>query len=282
MTTKVERARIRGIGDYPRPVRIRPALAIAPTVSHDDFVSIRLLAIPGSHPCAAVAAMLDVKGVGYDRVDLFPGLSRGWLRLTGFGAGTVPAMRMDGVHVQGSREIARALDVSWPDPRLYPADAKARARVEEIETWADGPLQDVARRIDLWALLRSRAGVQAALTGARLQFRVPNGLAASVAWPILRFDAALNGASTDAAQSDLAALPAMLDRVDAWIADGSLGASDPTAADFQIAGSLRLLLGLEDLASLFADRPAARLARGLIPVFPGSIPAGVLPAAWLP
>ena len=60
--------------------------------------------------------MLDAKGVAYERVDLFPALSMVWLRLTGFGAGTVPALRLDGVRVQGSRAIARALDASCPEP----------------------------------------------------------------------------------------------------------------------------------------------------------------------
>src|SRR5436853_7924426 len=63
---------------------------------------------------------------------------------------------------------------------------------------------------------------------------------------------------------DLARLPSMLDRVDAWIAAGDLGGVPATAADYQLAGSLRLLLTLEDLAPSFHDRPAGTLARRLI------------------
>lgn len=226
--------------------------------------------------------MLDAKHVAYTRVDLLPALSRVWLRLTGFRAGTVPALRLDGVRVQGSCSIARALDAAWPEPPFFPADAVGRARVEEIEAWGDGPLQDVARRIILWALLHSRDGVRAAIEGARLRLRLPAVLAAQLAWPVLRLDAALNGAKAEAVRADLALLPEMLDRVDAWIERGDLGTDPPTAADYQLAGSLRLLLTVEDLASLFADRPAAELARRVIPVLPGRVPAGVLPAAWLP
>jgi glutathione S-transferase len=244
-------------------------------------MSVRLLGIPGSHSCAAAAAMLDAKAVTYDRVDLFPAVSRAWLRITGFDGVTVPALRIDGARVQGSRAIARALDATWPDPPLYPSDLTLRARIEQIEAWGDGPLQDVTRRIALWTLLRSRAGVRAALSGSRLLFHVPVGLAVALAWPVVRLDAAINGADGQAVRADLAALPAMLDRIDAWLADGALDAAHPTAADFQLAGSLRLLLCFEDLAPLLSERPSARLARALIPAFPGGVPAGVLPAAWL-
>lgn len=225
--------------------------------------------------------MLDRKGVAYDRVDLFPAFSRGWLRLSGFPAGTVPALRLDGARVQGSRAIARALDVRWPDPPLFPADRAACARVEEIEAWGDGPLQDVARRIILWALTHDNAGATAALEGARLQFRFPVALAARLSSPVLRLDAALNHAREEAVRADLVSLPAMLERIDAWIAAGALGGFLATAADYQLAGSLRLLLTLEDLAPYFRGRPAEQLARRLIPAFPGRVAAGVLPTAWL-
>ena len=226
--------------------------------------------------------MLDAKGVSYERVDLIPALSRVWLRMTGFGAGTVPALRLEGARVQGSRAIARALDARWPEPRLFPADPVARARVDEIEAWGDGPLQEVARRIVLWALAHHGAAARAALVGAQLQFGLPLALAAPLARPVVRLDGALNDATAEAVRADLAALPAMVNRIDAWIANDELGAFPPTAADYQLAGSLRMLLTAEDLAPYLDDRPAAELARRLIPVFPGRIPSGVLPAAWLP
>ena len=52
--------------------------------------------------------MLDAKGIAYDRIDLFP-LSRVWLRLTGFGSRTAPAVRLDRVRFHGSRTISTAL-----------------------------------------------------------------------------------------------------------------------------------------------------------------------------
>lgn len=243
-------------------------------------MTVRLLAVPASHPCATVAAMLDAKGVVYDRVDLFPAFSRGWLRLTGFRAGTVPAIRAGSERVQGSRSIARWLDARWPDPPLFPDDAATRARVEEIEAWGDGILQAAVRRIILWALTHDHAAPSAALAGARLQFHFPVRLASRLAWPVLRLDAALNDANVGAVEDDLRSLPAMLDRIDAWIAVGSLNGARPTVADYQLAGSLRLLLTLDDLGACFNGRPAEGLARRLIPAFPGHVAAGALPRTW--
>ncbi len=245
-------------------------------------MSNRLLAIPGSHSCASVVAMLDAKGVAYSRVDLVPAFSRLWLRATGFPRGTVPALRLEGVRVQGTGAIARALEARWPDPPLFPADPRARERVEEIEAWGDTPLQEVARRIILWALCRSRPAVRAALEGARLQFHIPVGLAALVAGPFVRLDSHINGATAGAVRADLAALPGMLARMDGWVENGEIGSDPASAAAYQLAGSLRLLLTFEDLAPLLEDRPAAALARRLIPVLPGLVPAGVLPTEWLP
>ena len=54
--------------------------------------------------------MLDYKGIEYKRTDLLPVISKGLLRGLGFPGVTVPALKIDGRKVQGSREIARALD----------------------------------------------------------------------------------------------------------------------------------------------------------------------------
>ena len=72
----------------------------------------------------------------------------------------------------------------------------------------------------------------------------------------------------------------MLDRIDGWIADGTLGGDVPNAAGFQIATSLGLALTLEDLRPLIAPRPAGALARRLVPDYPGHTPA-IIPPPWL-
>jgi glutathione S-transferase len=227
----------------------------------------RLYAIPGSHPCAAVAALLDTRGVDYERVDLVPVLSRFWLRALGFGGSTVPALRIDGRRIVGSRAIMHALGEQGE---------------EEIETWADETLQCVVRRIVLWCLARHPAATASVLADARLHPPLPRRLARRLAPFVLRIDARLNAAGDAAVHRDLAALREHLDRIDAWIARGGLGGEPPTAADYQVARSVRLLLVFDDLAPLLGGRPAAELARRIIPRFEGRVPAGAFPPAWLP
>ena len=98
---------------------------------------VKLYSIPGSHPAAAARAMLEHKGIEYDRVDLPPVVSRVMMRLAGFPGNRVPALRIDGRKVQGSRNVSRELDVVKADPPLFPADPERRAAVEEAERWGD-------------------------------------------------------------------------------------------------------------------------------------------------
>ena len=94
----------------------------------------KLYVIPGSHPARTAAMMLERKGVPYKRVDLMPVISKGALRAVGFPGITVPALKIDGRKVQGTREIARELDRLRPEPPLFPADPERRAAVESAES----------------------------------------------------------------------------------------------------------------------------------------------------
>jgi glutathione S-transferase len=81
--------------------------------------------------------------------------------------------------------------------------------------------------------------------------------------------------------SALERLPNLLDRVDGLLDEGTIGATAPNAADFQILSSVRVLLEFEDLAPLIEGRPCAPAARLLFPGWAGPIPRG-LPACSLP
>ena len=238
----------------------------------------RLYAIPASHPSTAAALMLERKGVDYRRVDLVAVISKVVLRLLRFPGATVPALKIDGRRVQGSRAVARALDELRPEPPLFPADPERRRAVEEAERWGDEVLQDVPRRLSWWGIKRDRAALGSFIEGARLG--VPHGVAVRTSGPLVWASARFNGATDEAVRDDLAALPGMLDRIDGWIADGVLGGAEPNAADYQIATSVRLLLNFEDLEPLVRDRPAAALARRLVPDYPGRV-GRVVPREWL-
>jgi glutathione S-transferase len=241
-------------------------------------VDVRLYSIPGSHPAMTARLMLEHKGIPYERTDLMPVISKAVLKAMRFPGITVPALKIDGRKVQGSREIARELDQIQPDPPLFPADPQQRSQVEEAERFGDEDLQAPVRRI-LWNAMRRDRSVMASYSrGARLG--VPVGLAVKTGGPLVAAAARLNEASDENVRRDLAALPGTLQRIDDWCEAGVLDGEQLNAADFQIAPSIRLAMTLDDLRPLIADRPAGRMAMRVVPDFPGKAPP-ILPQAWL-
>lgn len=238
----------------------------------------RLFVIPASHPSISAELMLEHKGIPYKRTDLLPVISKGVLRGLGFARNTVPALKVDGAKIQGSRPIARELDRLRPDPPLLPRDPETRAAVEEAERFGDEELQHPIRQILWWSIKRNRAPLRSYSEGAKIG--MPIGLAMKTAAPIVALSARFNEASDDNVKRDLAALPELLDKVDRWIAAGVLNGEQLNAADFQIAPSLGLALTLDDLKPAIEGRPAAELARRVVPDYPGRMPP-VLPADWL-
>lgn len=238
----------------------------------------RLYVIPASHPSIAVELMLKHKGISYKRTDLLPVISKGVLRAVGFPGVTVPALKIDGDKVQGSRQIARELDRIQPEPPLLPADPEKRAAVEEAERFGDEELQHPIRQILWWGMKKNRAPLRSYSEGARIG--MPIGLAVKTAAPIVALSARFNEASDENARQALAALPPLLDKVDALVTSGVLNGEQLNAADFQIAPSIGLAMTLDDLRPLIEDRPAATLAKRLVPSYPGKMPP-VLPPEWL-
>lgn len=238
----------------------------------------RLYVIPASHPSIAVELMLEHKGIAYKRTDLLPVISKGVLRAVGFPGVTVPALKIDGDKVQGSRQITRELERLVPEPALFPADPEQRAAVEEAERFGDEELQHPIRQILWWGMKQNRAPLRSYSEGAKIG--MPIGLAVKTAAPIVALSARFNEASDENARQAIAALPPLLDKVDAWVEGGVLNGEKLNAADFQIAPSLGLAMTLDDLRPAIENRPAAALARRLVPNYPGKMPP-VLPAEWL-
>jgi glutathione S-transferase len=238
----------------------------------------RLYVIPGSHPSYAAALMLEHKGIPFKRRDLMPVVSKGVLRAVGFPGITVPALKIEGDKVQGSRQIARELERLRPDPPLFPADAAQRAKVEEAEAFGDEQIQQPIRQLLWWGFKQDRAPLKSYSEGAKLG--VPIDLAVKTGGPLVALSARFNEASDENARAAAAKLPALLDRIDAWIEDGTLNGTQLNAADFQIAPSIGLALTLDDLRPAIENRPAGALAKRVVPNYPGRMPA-VLPAEWL-
>jgi glutathione S-transferase len=238
-----------------------------------------LFGIPASHPSLTAELMLRHKRVGYRRIDLVSVVHRVLLRALGFPGVTVPALRIDGTRVQGTREISQALDALRPQPALFPGDPGLRRAVVDAEAWGDTVLQPVPRRL-IWAgLKRDRSTITTYLEDARTG--IPVAVAKPTLGPIVAAAARANRASDENVRRDLAALPDLIDRVDELIAAGTIGRTELNAADFQIATSTGLLSTMDDLKPLLDGRPALEHTRRVAPGYPGHLPR-VFPAAWLP
>ncbi len=238
----------------------------------------RLYVIPGSHPSVAVQLMLEHKGIPYKRTDLMPVVSKAVLRAVGFPGITVPALKIGGDKVQGSRQIARELERLRPEPPLFPADPERRAAVEAAERCGDEELQHPVRQLLWWGFKQDRHPMKSYSEGAKLG--VPIDLAVKTGGPLVALSARFNEASDENARAAVAKLPALLDRVDAWIESGVLGGEQLNAADFQIAPSIGLMMTLDDLRPAIENRPAGALARRVVPRYAGHMPP-VLPSEWL-
>ena len=234
-------------------------------------MSARLYVVPGSHPCNAARLMLESRGVDYKRVDLLTPLHRPIVRMLGFPGITVPAMKVDGKKLQGTGAIARWLDSNRPGPSLVPDDPDLRRRVEEAEEWADEALQQPVRRTLLWSLTQSdHRAIASFLAGARLGLPVP--VAARTGKPFIRAAARVNGVSDEQRRADLAGFPAQFDRIEGYIADGTIGGETPNVADYHIASSIRLLMCLEDFRPALEQRPVGQHALRVVPEFSGRVP----------
>src|SRR3954447_1082437 len=220
--------------------------------------------------------MLRRKGIEFDRTDLMPVISRAVLKAQRFPGVTVPAMKVDGKRVQGSRAISRELDRLRPEPPLFPADPQRRTQVEEAERFGDEDLQHPVRQILWWGLRQRRASLGSYAAGSRLG--IPIGLAVRTSAPVVAAAVMRDGATDENVRADLASLPGMLQRIDDWIAEGVLGGELPNAADLQIAPSIRLAMSLDDLPPAIEGRPVGEHALRLVPDYPGAAPP-VLPAA---
>lgn len=241
-------------------------------------MDVTLYTMPISHPGWSARLALARKGIEPKVVDLPAGMHPALLWLRGYRRGTVPAARIDGRRVEGSRAIVQELERLVPQPSLYPDDPARRAAVEEAERWGDEVFQELPRTIARHAIAHER---ETRVWFMREHAGMPlPSVAATVSVPVARLMAARADGSADGARAALRALPAALDRVDALLADGLLGEPDaPNAAGVQIAPTVALVARLADIADLVADRPCAAWSAALLPQFPGGAPHSPLTAA---
>jgi glutathione S-transferase len=246
----------------------------------------KLYVLLGAHPSRTAMLMLDHKGIEYETVHIPPGLQPLAMRRLGFTAdpnfsrsvddqppfmlrradrmGTVPALLLRGERVMTNRRIARFLDEIQPEPPLFPADSALRGEVEEAERWGDEVFQMAARRIILAAGRRGSGALARNGDDGRLgPLLYRNRTMRTVTARIVAVIAFRANSRTEPGL--LAALPAMLDRIDAWVEAGVLNGVELNAADYMIAPSLAVLTYRPDVAEEIEGRPAIALVDRVLP-----------------
>ena len=244
----------------------------------------RLYSIPMSHPAHAARLMLERKRIDHEVKYLLTGSQPLLLRALGFPRGTTPALKIDGRRIQGSREIAAALDEVEPAQALFPADPEARRVVSAAEEWGEREFQPVPRRLLRWGfrnvseLLRWEFVNELRRLGLR---RIPaSRVLARTTLPLAAYFARGSGATDAAVRADLERLPALLEHVERLVQAGTLGGAEPNAADFQIGTTARLLYAFDDLRSTLEGTAAGELGLRVFPDFHHRVPT-FLPEAWL-
>jgi glutathione S-transferase len=229
--------------------------------------------------------MLEHKRVPYRRVEFVTLLHPLGARLHGFDAGgetrsagdkrpfglrlgdrlgTVPGLAAGRERISTNHRIARFLDERHRDPPLFPAEPGRRAAVEEAESWANETLQMAARRIPGAAIVRDPAGSARTTGEGRLgHLLYKRELTRRLLVPRIIGGVFATGRSVE--RDPVRELPSLLDRVDAWIAEGVLGGQELNAADFMVAPSLALILYRPDVMPMFEGRPALELVDRLLP-----------------
>jgi glutathione S-transferase len=227
-----------------------------------------LYAIPLSHPVHTARLLLAAAEIPHETRMLLAGAHPLMLRAAGFRSSTVPALKTaDGRRATSSRAIAQLVHELRPDAGIYPADPTQRARVEEAERWGEEVLQPVPRRLIRRGLSDSHS-VRRWFADEATPFPAPGATAVALA-PVSRLFAQLAGASREVTTRDRAEVDEHLTRVDELLAEGPLGGDRPTAADCQIAPSVRMLGAFASLRDTVAAHPASDAwSRRLVPDYP--------------
>jgi glutathione S-transferase len=109
--------------------------------------------LPVSHYSEKVRWALDHKRIPHDRRALITGVHIPIaLMITHGRSYTLPVLELDGQSIGDSSDIIAALEETYPDHPLYPADPVERQRALELEDWFDQHLGPDVRRLVFHAL----------------------------------------------------------------------------------------------------------------------------------
>jgi glutathione S-transferase len=230
-----------------------------------------------SHPAVCARLALERKGVDTKVVDLMPGFHPVLVRALRFPRNTVPALKIDGLRIQGTRLITSYLERTRPEPPIFGSSPEERARIEEAEAWGESVFQPMPRKVFRLAATKDPAVLE--YIGRSAGLPAP-GLMARTSKPVALILARSEGATDETVKAALAAMSGALDHVDGLIADGTIGGDEPNAADFQILTTVRVMMGMHDLEPFLAGRPCVEAAGRVAPSMPGPVPQ-LIPDEWI-
>jgi len=118
----------------------------------------RLIQIPFSHNCVKVRRALELKGLGYETLDIAP-MDRGAVAAAS-GQRLVPVLEDRGRAIPDSTAILRYLESTFPEKPLVPAHPAERAECWLLEDWADQAFMAATRRIAYWNTVHTRGAIE--------------------------------------------------------------------------------------------------------------------------
>ncbi|MEA5620613.1 glutathione S-transferase family protein [Cronbergia sp. UHCC 0137] len=205
-----------------------------------------------------VRLILDYKGLEYRKIEVTPGIGQVELfRLTG--QKQVPVLKDGYKYIVDSTEIAKYLDLEYPERPLIPTDPKQRALTLLMEDWADESI-GVKGRKALFAAISQDQNFRKSL----LPISTPDILKSVVEGVPSDFLSVLGfgvGFTPDVINSAIASLQQDLEILTQLLKDSPyLLGDEPTLADLTVA-SLSILLKFP--AGSYLDLPPSLRGKGL-------------------
>ncbi|MBF2004100.1 MAG: glutathione S-transferase family protein [Chlorogloeopsis fritschii C42_A2020_084] len=205
-----------------------------------------------------VRLILDYKGLEYRKIEVTPGIGQVELfRLTG--QRQVPVLKDGHQYIIDSTDIAKYLDLHYPDRPLIPQDSKQRGLCLMMEEWADESIGIKGRKALFSAISQDQNFRKALLPNSvpdvfkTFVEGVPNDVLKVLGFGV--------GYSPEAVQRAIADLKQDLEALCLLLADSPyLLGDEPTLADFAVAG-LSILLKFPD--GPYLDLPVGNRGKGV-------------------
>ncbi|AFY36017.1 glutathione S-transferase family protein [Calothrix sp. PCC 7507] len=205
-----------------------------------------------------VRLILDYKGLEYRKIEVTPGIGQVELfRLTG--QKQVPVLKDGNRYIADSTEIAKYLELNYPDRPLIPQDPKKRGLALLMEEWADESIGIKGRKALFSAISQDQNFRKSLLPTSTPD--IFKNLVEGVPRDFLTILGFGVGFSPDVIKSAIADLKQDLEALTLILADSPyLLGDEPSLADLAVAG-LSILLKFPD--GPYLDLPASLRGKGV-------------------